>query len=209
MKSSAMSIKRLARILDDSDRFLGKRLIQHFDDRHELLKEISMKLNWKTLTFAIASVGALIVMTAMVVLSQNSQGPQNPDGAGGPPPAERIRRGPGPRDGLGRLARELNLTDEQKARIEKITESFEAATKQLHEQLRSLHESEGSPFTTSFDEAAVRAAAEARAKIEVELQVSRAKMMSQIAGVLTAEQRAQLEAKRPQFPPGPPPSPER
>ena len=61
----------------------------------------------------------------------------------------------------------------------------------------------------TFDEAAVRAAAEARAKIQVELEVAHAKIMSQIAGVLTAEQKAQLAAKHEQMrrlgPPPPPP----
>lgn len=164
-----------------------------------------MRLNWKTLTLAIASIGFIIGMTAIAVVSQN---PQGPEGRGGPPP-DGFRRGPGPRDGLGPFGRDLNLTDEQKTQIKKITTSFEASTKELHEQLQSLHESEGNPFTTAFDEAAVRASAEARAKIDVELQVSRAKMMSQIAAVLTAEQRTQLAARRPHGPEGPPPPPER
>ena len=62
----------------------------------------------------------------------------------------------------------------------------------------------------AFDEAAVRSAAEARAKIQVELEVSHAKMMSQIFSVLTPEQKAQLAAKhdqmRRQGPPPPPPA---
>ena len=49
------------------------------------------------------------------------------------------------------------------------------------------------------DEAAVRAAAQARANVQVELEVARARMMSQIFAVLTAEQKAQLAAKRQQF----------
>jgi len=68
-------------------------------------------------------------------------------------------------------------------------------------------------MTGAFDEASVRAAAEARARIQVELEVSHAKMMSQIAGVLTAEQKAQLAAKHEEMkrmgPPPPPPPAER
>jgi Spy/CpxP family protein refolding chaperone len=134
-----------------------------------------------------------------------SQGLQGRQGSGGPPP-DGFRGRPGPRNGLGPIARELNLTDEQKAQIKKIEDSFAANNKELHEQMRSLHESEIDPLTTTtFDEASVRAAAEARAKIDVELQVSRARMMSQIAAVLTADQRAQLAARHALLGPPPPP----
>jgi len=44
-------------------------------------EEKNMKLNWKTFLVALSSVGALVVMTAAVVVSQ---GPQQ--GTGGPPP---------------------------------------------------------------------------------------------------------------------------
>ena len=107
------------------------------------------------------------------------------------------------------MRRDLNLTEDQKAQIKKITQSFEEGDKALHDQMRALHGSEPDPMSGNFDEAAVRAAAEARAKIVIELEVSHAKMMSQIAAVLTAEQKTQLAAKRQQFerqgPPPPPP----
>jgi hypothetical protein len=62
-------------------------------------------------------------------------------------------------------------------------------------------------FTTPFDEATVRAAAEARAKIDVEWQVAHAKAMAQIGAILTTEQKTQLAARRPRRPEGPPPPP--
>jgi Spy/CpxP family protein refolding chaperone len=98
------------------------------------------------------------------------------------------------------------LTDEQKTQIKTITDSFAESTKSLHEQMRALHEKEGDPFSEAFNEATVRAAAEARAKIDIELQVAHAKMMSQIGAVLTAEQKTQLVARhRDRRPPPPPP----
>ena len=144
-----------------------------------------MKLNWKKFSVVAAIGAALLLTTAIVVFSQGPQGP--PRGGG--------FHGPGPHDGLGPFGRELNLTDDQKAAIKKIMDSFEASTKALHEQLRTLHESEPDPMSGTFDEAAVRAAAEARAKIQVELEVTHARIMSQVAGVLTAEQKAQLAAR--------------
>lgn len=148
----------------------------------------------------VAITGALLLMLAVVGLSQQGGrhgGPGREDGPGrggfrgGP-------GGPGGRDGLGPLARDLNLTDEQKAQIKKITDGFEESTKALHEQMRALHESDA-PKDGAFDEAAVRTAATARANVQVELEVARARMMSQVFSVLTAEQKAQLAAKRQEF----------
>jgi Spy/CpxP family protein refolding chaperone len=163
-----------------------------------------MKLNWKKTTgvIAVASAALLIATVATVAFSHGRGRWQ------GPPQGEGFRHGPGPWRGLG-LLYDLNLTDDQKAQIKKITDSFRESDKALFEQLRTLHQSEPDPMSGTFDEAAVRAAAEARAKIQIELEVSHAKMMSQIAAVLTADQKAQLAAKRQQFerkgPPPPPP----
>jgi Spy/CpxP family protein refolding chaperone len=72
--------------------------------------------------------------------------------------------------------------------------------------MRTLVEGQGDPLSGQFNEAAVRAAAEARAKIQVELEVSHARMMSQMVAVLTDAQRAQLAAHREQMrQQGPPP----
>ena len=147
-----------------------------------------MKINRKEIS-VVAVVGTLLLTLAIAV---SGQGPQ---GRGGPPPGGGFPGGPG-REGLGPLARDLNLSDEQKAQIQKITESFRENTTALQDQLRTLRDTEPDPLTSGFDEAAVRAAADARAKVEVELSVARAKMLSQIGAVLTSEQKAQIEAKR-------------
>ena len=160
-----------------------------------------MKMN-KKLTIGLVLAGALLLVVAVAGFSHGvrHQGPPRDGG---------FRGGPGPRDGLGPLARDLNLTDSQKTQIKAITDSFRESNKALHDQLRTLHQSEPDPMTGAFDEAAVRAAAEARAKIQIELEVSHAKMMSQIAAILTAEQKAQLASKRQQFERhGPPPPPQ-
>ncbi len=156
-----------------------------------------MTINTKTKNL-IAVVAVLLLTVVVVAVGQDPQGRGRPPGGGGFP------GGPGPKGGFGFLDRELNLSDEQKAQISKITESFHESTKALREQLRALHESEPDLFGT-FDEAAVRATAEARAKIDVELSVAQAKMMSQIGAVLTTDQKAQLTAKRQQFERRPPP----
>jgi protein CpxP len=152
-----------------------------------------MKRNWKKIGGLILAASALLLM-AVVGFSQHG-GPPSPPGPGF------HGGGPGGRDGLlGHLSRELNLTDEQKAQIKKIQESTEESTKTLHEQMRTLHESQGDPMSAgTFDEAAVRAQAQARANIQVELEVAQARMMSQVLAVLTPEQKAQLSERRKQF----------
>lgn len=153
-----------------------------------------MKLSWKKMGGIAALVSAFLLALAIVGFSQQGRGQRGPrDGDG-------FHGGPGRHDGLGPLARDLNLTDEQKAQIKKIQESFETSTQALREQMRSLHESEPDTLSAgTFDEAAVRAAAQARANVQIELEVSHARMMSQIFSLLTTEQKAQLTAKRQEF----------
>lgn len=144
-----------------------------------------MRLNWKKTAGVIVIACALMLVGAIVGFSQ---GPPHGGGFHGGP------EGPGGRhDHMEHLARELNLTDDQKAQIKKLMESFEESTKSLREQLRSLHESEADPMTgAQFDEAAVRKAAQARANIQVEMEVAHARLMSQIYNLLTTEQKAKL-----------------
>ena len=74
-----------------------------------------MKLNWKK--FSVATIaGALLLTGAAMAFSQDPQGP--PRGGG-------FHGGPGPRDGLGPLARDLNLTDDQKAQLAAKRQQFE------------------------------------------------------------------------------------
>lgn len=156
-----------------------------------------MKLQGRKLSFVAAIAGVLLMVTSVVFSQQ------------GPPPGGGFRGGQGPGGPFGPFERELNLTDDQKAQIKKIADSFRESEKTLLDQLRTLRESEPGVSET-FDEAAIRAAAEARAKIQVELEVSRAKMMFQITSLLTPEQRAQLAGKRKQFErQSPPPPPDR
>lgn len=100
---------------------------------------------------------------------------------------------------LGPFARELNLTDDQKAKIREITQSFESSTKDLRDKLRAQRPAEFGAGSGEFNEAAVRAAAQQRASIQVELEVARARMESQVYNVLTAEQKAKIAELRQQF----------
>ena len=160
-----------------------------------------MKLNWKKASSVMILVGALLLM-GVVGFSQQGGPPQGPPRGGGPRP----------QDMLEHLTRELNLTTDQQAAIKKIIDSTEESAKPLQEQLRKLHEGQPDPLSdAAFDEAAVRSAAQARANVQVELEVLHARAMSQVYALLTTEQKAQLAAKHQQFgqrhPGGPPPPP--
>jgi periplasmic protein CpxP/Spy len=101
---------------------------------------------------------------------------------------------------LGRFARDLDLTDAQKAEIKRLTDAFEAGTKPLHEQLFNARGGHGGEFREgAFDEAAVRAEAQSRAAVHVELEVAHARLMSQVYALLTPEQKAQVAERRQQF----------
>ncbi len=158
---------------------------------------------------ALALVAALTLSVA--ALAQHG-GPGGHRGPGGGPG---MHGGPGDHGGdlLGHFARELNLTDAQKTQVKQLVDAFHEGNKSLHEQMMKTGGGHG-PFEGltdgAFDEAAVRAAAQARANLHVELEVGHARLMSQIYALLTPEQKAKVaelrqrhEQKRGQRPPPP------
>ena len=134
--------------------------------------------------------GALAFAAAfmMSVAAFAQHGPGGHRGHGGP------GRHGGPGNAVGHLSRVLDLTDAQKAQIKQLEDGFKESTKGLHEQLGKA--GPGGPLGAldggAFDEAAVRAAAQARANLHVELEVAHARFFSQVYAVLTPEQRAKL-----------------
>ena len=137
------------------------------------------------------ALAAALMMTAAAFAQH---GPGGPGGHHGPGPG-----GPGGHGGPGgslleHFSQALSLTDAQKAQIKQLEDNFRESTKGLHEQLDKA--GPGDPFDAAaagtFDEAAVRAAAQARANLHVELEVAHAKFFSQVYALLTAEQKAKL-----------------
>ena len=108
-------------------------------------------------------------------------------------------RGGGRRGGFGRFGAELNLTDAQQEQMRQIEERYHA-TFQAQRQSRGQREERNGfdPLAGTFNEAAVRAAAQARANAQVEREVAQARMMHELYNVLTPEQKAQLAADRQQ-----------
>jgi periplasmic protein CpxP/Spy len=141
---------------------------------------------------------AALAATAMVGFAQD--GPAQ----GGRERGERRGNREGKRGGhdgigLGRFARNLNLSDAQKEQMQQIAARHREATRSLREQMHAQRKGEFGGFGDgTFNESAVRQAAQARAQIEVELEVARARMMSEMYNVLTPEQKTQLAQEREQ-----------
>jgi protein CpxP len=101
----------------------------------------------------------------------------------------------------GHFAEKLNLTDAQKQQMEQIAARYRESAKARRGQGRGEERRGGFDAFNggAFDEAAVRAAAQARANAQVEREVMRARMLHEMYNVLTAEQKAQLAAERQQW----------
>jgi len=96
--------------------------------------------------------------------------------------------------------RQLNLTDDQKAKMKQIRESFAERNKPLMEQLRAKRQelrqaNEGG----TFNEALATQKLTEMASLEAKLMGERFKLHQETLSVLTAEQKAQLEQSKAQF----------
>ena len=111
------------------------------------------------------------------------------------------RGGFGRRGGMnGMMFRGVNLTEDQKAKMKTISESFRARTQSLHQELRAkrqeLHQaSQGATFNESL---AVQKLQES-ATLQAKLMGEQFRMRQEMLAVLTAEQKAQIEQKRAEF----------
>ena len=155
-----------------------------------------MKLG-KVKMLAIASLSAVVLAASIAVAQSVKTEPQ--DGKGGRHGwhGEGMKRGGRGGDGL---FERLNLTDDQKARLKQIRESFATTNKPLMEQLRAKRQelrqaSEGGTFNEAL---ATQKLTEA-AGLEAKLMGARFQLRQQELTVLTAEQKAQLDQMKTQF----------
>jgi periplasmic protein CpxP/Spy len=100
----------------------------------------------------------------------------------------------------GGFFKRLNLTEDQRAKMKQIRQSFAERNKPLHEQLRAKRQelrqaSEGG----TFNEALATQKLTEMASLQARLMGERQKMHQETLSVLTAEQKAQLEQSREQF----------
>ena len=100
----------------------------------------------------------------------------------------------------GGFFRQLNLTEDQKAKIKTIRENSAAQNKPLRDQLHAKRQelrqaSEGG----TFNEALATQKLTEMASLEAKLMGERFKVHQEMLSVLTTEQKAQLEQSKAQF----------
>lgn len=135
----------------------------------------------------------ILAIAAMIPAAGFAFGGPRDGGTAMDPPQEAIdggHGGMGPGRHFARMAKELNLTEDQKTQIKTILESERQNAAPLRKQLAENREEMRKAIESQpFDESAVRALATRQNAARVELIVSRARVKSQIHALLTPEQR--------------------
>ena len=159
----------------------------------------------------IAGIAVLVIGAAALAIGRGFQGGgwhafQGPEGHGRGPD------GHGHGDMLEHMARELNLTDAQKAQVKTIMESAESSSQGTREKLEEVHKQiEAATANGQFDETQVRTLASQQAQLEADMMVEHLRAKSKVFAILTAEQRTKAEEMHKRMGPprhmGPPPPP--
>jgi periplasmic protein CpxP/Spy len=100
----------------------------------------------------------------------------------------------------GGMFRGITLTDDQKAKMKQISQSFRERTQSLHQELRAKREElRQASAGGTFNEALVTQKLQESASLQAKLMGEQFKMRQEMQSVLTAEQKAQIEQKRAEF----------
>ena len=150
---------------------------------------------------AIASLSAIALAASIAVAQSVKTDQDNGKTTRG---AWQRGRGEGKNHGWGRMQgaflQQLNLTDDQKAKIKQMREGSAESNKALREQLRAKRQelrqaSEGG----TFNEALATQKLTEMAGLQAKLMGEQFKLHQQMLSVLTTEQKAQLEQAKAQF----------
>jgi periplasmic protein CpxP/Spy len=91
---------------------------------------------------------------------------------------------------IDHIARELNLTEAQKAQMKALIEAGQAAVAPFHQKMEEVHKQlEQATENGQFDEAQVRSLANQEAQLRAETIVEHERMKSKLFSLLTPEQR--------------------
>jgi protein CpxP len=166
----------------------------------------------KTLTIASLSAVALAAPIAFAQSTSTTEDTQQVKGEGhgghgkgwgerGDREGREGREGRGwGRERGGRMFGALNLTDDQKAKMKEIGQSFRGRTQSLREQLHAKRQelrqaNEGGTFNEALATQKLQESADLQAKLMGE----QFRMHQEMLSVLTPEQKTQLEQKRAEF----------
>ena len=151
-------------------------------------------------TLAIATLSAIALAASIVVAQTVSSGQANTQSTQRGFHDRGQRKGHGWGGMRGDAFRQLNLTEDQKAKIKQFRDTFAQTNKPLMDQLRSKRQelrqaNEGG----TFNEALATQKLTEMAGLEAKLMGERFKLHQETMSVLTAEQKTQLEQSRAQF----------
>ena len=168
-----------------------------------------MKKLGRIQTYAVAGLSAL-ALAPPLALAQTAGG-EHGQGAGverhgkGEHGGRRGRRGGGEFGGKrgghfgGGMFRGLDLTEEQKTRLQQLHQSFGERTKSLREQLHAKRqELRQAESGASFNEALATQKLTEAAGLQAKLMAESFRLRQESLSILTAEQKAQLEQRRQQ-----------
>ena len=164
---------------------------------------MKMKKLGKIRTLAIASLSALAIATPIALAQTAGTGQDNKQVTRGEHQGRDKRGGDGEGRGgrmRGMMLEGVTLTDDQKAKMKTISQSFRERTQSLHQQIQAKRQElrqagEGG----TFDEALATQKLQESAGLEAKLMAEQFNMRQQMLSVLTPEQRTQLEQKRAEF----------
>jgi protein CpxP len=135
-----------------------------------------------------AGLAAALISGGALVLAQSAEGP----GAHGP---RGPRGGPGGRMEFG--LRGIELTDAQRQQVQTIMASHRDELQQVGEKVREAHRAFAQATSAeTIDEAAIRTASTVVASAMADEGILRARIRSEVNGILTAEQREQLKTRQ-------------
>jgi periplasmic protein CpxP/Spy len=157
-----------------------------------------MKKLGKIKVLAIASLLALALVASIAVAKSVKTGRRSGDASR--PGWQGKGAGRGFHEGHDALWNRLNLTDDQKAKLKQIRESFAERNKPLLDELRSKRqELRQASKGDTFDEALATQKLTEMAALQAKLMGERFKLHQEMLSVLTPEQKTQLEQLRAQF----------
>jgi Spy/CpxP family protein refolding chaperone len=137
-----------------------------------------------------------LLIAALAVLMGTAMA-QSQTSADAPPPQPMHGHGHGMGMGMdghmGFFAKQLNLTDDQKAQMKAILQKEHPAMKPLFEQQHQIDVQLRQYVEGSFDQAKVQALAAQKAEIQAQMTVAETRVHNQLYQLLTADQQSQLK----------------
>jgi periplasmic protein CpxP/Spy len=158
---------------------------------------VDMKTN-NTVKTLIAAVIMAMVVSASLVMAQSTD-----DKRAGKRGQRGARAFSGERGGhgmSGRMFRNLDLTDEQQAKLKQIRASHSESTKALRQQIRTQMQTlRQANQSGAFDEALVSQKLAQVAPLRAKLMAEEYKIRQEMLSILTPEQKTKLEQSREEF----------